>query len=556
MLQRILWPFALTLLGLACSGKALILSDGQSSADSGATASSGNSVGAGGLASSTTGGTGGKGDSTASGTGGGGGGGGGGGPACPDGTTTCNGACVQLATDLLHCGACGNACPPVAGAFATCSAGTCGFACVSGKDDCNADPSDGCEQDLLADPLHCGACGNACPNKQACTGFCNPKSCLGALGFKAKAEFPLLCWGYWDLAVGDVDGDGAREVLGSGCTAKLYENQGSGLLAAPVPLVGLKGLAEAYDVALADLNGDGLVDLAFAGYDSTNIVVALRQADGTYVATAYSSYQDGLLGYPKAIASGDFDGDGDVDLAYSNSSPKNKAVAIRLNDGTGAFGKASALDTLAGNGWNLSILAADVDADGKADLVLHDASNPNMPAGALSIHRSLGGGSFAPHVDFPAAPAPGNTAPSSLLSGDFDADGRLDLVAVGKGVTQVHLGDGKGGFALKTTLPDALAHKATLGDFDGDGRLDLAVARALFNPFMPDFLSVAVHRGKGDGTFEPMLELPVTTKEFYSSEPSLAAGDLDGDGKDELVAQGTRDANGKGVVTVFPGACL
>jgi hypothetical protein len=66
-------------------------------------------------------------------------------------------------TSLEHCGACGEACDS-SNASATCTAGDCALACNLGFDDCNNDPSDGCETEIATDSDHCSACDTPCPD--------------------------------------------------------------------------------------------------------------------------------------------------------------------------------------------------------------------------------------------------------------------------------------------------------------------------------------------------------------------------------------------------------
>ncbi|MBI5518275.1 MAG: FG-GAP repeat protein [Deltaproteobacteria bacterium] len=90
---------------------------------------------------------------------------------CREGTADCdgvarNGCETQLLTDPLHCGSCGTACRDGAHATGTCATGRCALRCEAGYDDCDRDPANGCEADL-SDPASCGRCGNACPPEAA-----------------------------------------------------------------------------------------------------------------------------------------------------------------------------------------------------------------------------------------------------------------------------------------------------------------------------------------------------------------------------------------------------
>lgn len=96
---------------------------------------------------------------------------------------TGNGCEINLNADILNCGACGAACPAGANSTAACAAGKCGITCAAGYADCNGNPNDGCEVYLNGDTANCGACGTACTNHDTCqSGACSSAVCQAGFG--------------------------------------------------------------------------------------------------------------------------------------------------------------------------------------------------------------------------------------------------------------------------------------------------------------------------------------------------------------------------------------
>jgi hypothetical protein len=138
----------------------------------------------------------------------------------------------------------------------------------------------------------------------------------------------------------------------------------------------------------------------------------------------------------------------------------------------------------------------------------------------LSVLLGNGDGTFRAPVSSLIADSVG----ASLAVGEFNGDGKLDVVATTPGVSSnvfILLGRGDGTFQAPLTFSaQANAFSVTVGDFNGDGKLDLALTSG-FN--------VPVLLGNGDGTFQP----PV----FFRPRGAfgIAAADLNGDGKLDLV---------------------
>jgi hypothetical protein len=173
------------------------------------------------------------------------------------------------------------------------------------------------------------------------------------------------------------------------------------------------------------------------------------------------------------------------------------------------------------------LVTADLDGDSHADILVTGGG-----ADAVSVLLGDGKGGFAV-TSFPTG-----KSPAGLALGDVNQDGKLDVVVASQGGlgVSVHLGHGDGTFADPTLIPlDKQAPLAVLlVDLDGDGSLDLVVASQSADPAVPD--GVATFAGDGAGAFVARQSFPFPDKVTVGG---LAAADLDGDGKVDLIA-GTR----------------
>jgi len=145
---------------------------------------------------------------------------------------------------------------------------------------------------------------------------------------------------------------------------------------------------------------------------------------------------------------------------------------VLLGNGDGTFQPAVSYNT----GPNpTSVAVADFNADGKLDLVV--ATNGNISNNTVSILLGNGDGTFQAHVDYQT----GSSNPSSVAVGDFNGDGKLDLVVADLFSTDVRLllGNGDGTFGTAASYAaGAGPSSVAVGDFNDDGRLDIAVADA------------------------------------------------------------------------------
>jgi len=154
-----------------------------------------------------------------------------------------------------------------------------------------------------------------------------------------------------------------------------------------------------------------------------------------------------------------------------------------------------------------AVAVGDFNSDGKLDLV-----TANSPYGSdVSVLLGNGDGTFQPARNFAAAPGPNTALFPSVAVGDFNGDGKLDIVETTYNGVSMLLGNGDGTFQPTQNFYPPLGQTVlslTVGDLNGDGKLDLIVTgtTGYFGPYggygPPSGANyVNVLLGNGDGTF-------------------------------------------------------
>ena len=337
-------------------------------------------------------------------------------------------------------------------------------------------------------------------------------------------------------AVGDFNGDGKLDVAEANLSlslnaVSLLANDGAGNLGSPInssagdPANSLGQSA----LAVGDFNEDGKLDLVVVKLWEATLTVLLGDGNGNFSpAPTNANYATG--GFPFDVATADLDGDGHLDVVVANFNSGD--VTLYFGDGTGHFTPPPAPfpASIPVGGFPTALAIGDLNQDGFPEIVVAQEKGvtivyrdvgrhyftvkipvpgspngiaiaqmnndlfPDVVVGDLSsgiVHVLLNTGStFAPNLTVGPAIATGSTfgaAIAGVRAGDLDGDGKTDiavlvsngqfLIPTGEPAVRTLLGDGNGGLTpAASVLLGRDPQGITLADMNGDGTLDLVVA--------------------------------------------------------------------------------
>ena len=309
----------------------------------------------------------------------------------------------------------------------------------------------------------------------------------------------------YSLAVGDVNGDGALDVIQGyqGAQSVIYLNDGRGGFGNGVPF---GDFYYTTSIAVGDLNGDGALDIVQGNNYYQESRVYFNDGQGSFDAGAPFGWWHT---YTYSIALGDLNGDGALDIVQGNNYQQSM---VFFNDGRGGFDVSAPFGS--GTDRTLSVAVGDVDGDNTLDIIQGNQAVAYTVDEACKVYFNDGQGGLGAAVPFSAL-----RATSSVAVGDVNGDGLQDIVQGNDAQqTLVYLSEGGGIFGKG--FPVGKAYYTTsiaLGDMNGDGALDIV---------------------QGNNGQESMLYLNNQQGEFAAGLPfsganwtsSVAVGNVNGDG--------------------------
>jgi hypothetical protein len=376
---------------------------------------------------------------------------------CPSGLTACGkdafARCLDLQSDHEHCGACDNACTP----GIACAAGTCQqVACTAAVTVSNqplpetiGESGPGAQGVLLAD-VNCD--GHPDLVNWDDTGKVQVALSDGRGGFGRASTYET--GGMLRLTVVDWNSDGCDDLYAQHMDGVVWLGHPDGKL---TPTTIMRDDSNASEPILADLNGDGILDM----------VATSGEVPRVFLADATGAFHGGtpLSGKPIIVLwrIQDWNGDGFPDILTTG--PMWDSLSVYLNKGNGTFEDATKCGVYVG--W--STVLADFDHDGHMDLAY------GLQGRGVEVLMGMGGCQFRPITEYPLT-----GTVFDLAYADLDGDGIGDLAAATDDGSVYLLRGARDGTFLVTLLRSGSTCGAAcwllVGDVTGDGKPDLVTA--------------------------------------------------------------------------------
>jgi hypothetical protein len=307
-----------------------------------------------------------------------------------------------------------------------------------------------------------------------------------------------------------------------GNNVSVFINNGMGGFAAAPTNLTTAGATTIADLAVGDVNGDGKPDIVTANNGTGNITLYLGNNNGTFA----NGVNVVAGATPGAITLADLNADMKLDVVVGSTGTGTVNVLLANNMGTSFM--TPTLITLAGSTSIGDVELADLDGDGKRDLIVTSRNQNN-----ITVYQGMGGTTFA----MPGTFATMGNNPFGLFVTDINGDGKSDVVTANTAGNNVSvlIGNGNRTFAAAATFGTANGPESVwVADMNNDGVMDILTA----NPGTNNFSYL---QGTGNNMYAG-----ATNRTTGTGPASLAVSDLNADGLRD-VAVGHNNMNNVGV---------
>lgn len=334
----------------------------------------------------------------------------------------------------------------------------------------------------------------------------------------------------WATTTADFDNDGKLDIaainLSSNNVSVFKNTSTTGSITTNTKIdINLPVNASPYGISNGDVDGDGLIDIVVANLGTNNISVFRNTSSGGTISFS-TSVEFTTPNQPASVLVAEMDGDGKADIMVSNFGGNN--ISVFRNISTSGVINTSSLanrqDFVAGTS-PFFMSDADIDGDGKIDIV-----TPNFSSNTISVFRNTstsGNINFATKADFTTG-----ASPMSVSIGDIDGDAKADIVVSNNSANSISIlkNNSTSGSITLATKVDFNTQTGPLGasicDLDGDGRVDIAIANNNSN-------SVSIFRNI-NSTPEPTVQASsVTTTNIGNN--SITVNWTNGNGSNRIV---------------------
>jgi len=336
----------------------------------------------------------------------------------------------------------------------------------------------------------------------------------------------------YEVAIGDLDGDGNADIVTANEGIRVYHNISTGFISLAAFLPDDFSTYYPRGLALADMDGDGKLDVIYTN-PALYTAGIMRNTSTPGTINLSGGYTFSLNNIPQRIAVGDIDGDGLPDVAVIYNSTDTVSVYHNTSTpGSLSFGPRINLVAPASPS---GITIGDIDGDGKPEIVVTSTGTslvsvfPN-----ISVTGAITTGSFATRMDLTVG-----TSPLRVAIADMDGDGKADLVVSNNGSNNLSVLQGTStpgaiSFAAPVTLTSGTAPvNLALGDINGDGKPDIVCTNNGSNT-VSAFRNTSI---PGTVSFAPKADFPTDRGPY-----AVALGDVNVDGMPDIVVT-TTDTN-------------